>query len=63
MRGSTPTLYCDGEDGDCGAWSVDYCEATASTVDGVRITERQRAPRWTSTSDKDLCPDHSEVPA
>ena len=59
MRSSTPTLHCDARDGFCAAWDVDYYEATASTVNGVRITREQRAPGWTSTDAEDLCPEHA----
>lgn len=54
MRGSTPTLHCDG----CGdVWDVDYYEATASTVNGVKITATERAPGWTVTAaGEDHCP-------
>jgi hypothetical protein len=58
MRSTTPTIHCDGDDGECGRWDVDWYEATASTVSGVRITATTRAPGWTSTDDSDLCPDH-----
>jgi hypothetical protein len=60
MRGSTPTLHCDAEDGFCGSWDVDYYEATTSTVGGVRITEDRRAPGWVNTPESDLCPQHAE---
>lgn len=60
MRGQTPTLHCDAEDGFCGTWDVDYYEATASSVNGVRVTEKERAPGWSVTADgQDLCPAHT----
>ena len=52
-------LMCDAEDGDCGAWEVDYYAETASTVDGIPITHEHRAPGWTSTRLEDFCPEHS----
>jgi hypothetical protein len=58
MRGQTPTLHCDAYDGCCGNWDVDYYQATASTVNGVRITQQERAPGWKNSADEDLCPDH-----
>lgn len=61
MRGQTPTLHCDAEDGFCGAWDVDDYEATASSVDGVAITSTERAPGWRCTDDEDLCPDHAKA--
>lgn len=59
MRGRTPTLHCDAEDGLCGTWDVDYYEATASSVNGVTITETERAPGWVSTKLEDFCPEHA----
>ena len=59
MRGRTPTIHCDAEDGFCGTWDVDYYEAAASSVNGVRITETQRAPGWSNSKFQDLCPEHA----
>jgi hypothetical protein len=59
MRGPTPTVLCDAEDSLCGNWDVDYYEATASTVNGVRITQEARAPGWVNGPDFDYCPDHA----
>lgn len=59
MRGSTPTLHCDAEDGLCGSWDIDYYDAGVSSVSGVRITAQRRAPGWVGTDDRDLCPEHS----
>lgn len=60
MRGRTPTLHCDGEDGDCGAWDVDYYTATVSTINGVPVTQEHRAPGWFSTRDDyDYCLEHA----
>lgn len=59
MRGSTPTLHCDANEGFCGTWDVDYYEATASTVNGVKITDKKRAPGWVSTKTSDYCPEHA----
>jgi hypothetical protein len=58
MRADTPLLYCDGDDGDCGAWDLDYYAQTATTVGDVRITLEERAPGWTSKGDSDYCPEH-----
>lgn len=63
MRGKTPTIHCDGEDGFCGNWDVDYYEATASSVGDVRITQEVRAPGWISTDDDDFCGQCSGVPS
>lgn len=60
MRGRTPTLHCDAEDGDCEMWDVDYYEATVSAIDGVPITAKNRAPGWVSTQLDDFCPGHAE---
>lgn len=59
MRGRTPTIHCDGDDGLCGAWDVDNYEATVSTLDGVQITAERRAPGWVSTDFEDFCPEHA----
>jgi hypothetical protein len=60
MRGRRPAIGCDADDGCCGNWDLDYWTENASTVNGVRITEAQRAPGWTVTADgDDLCPEHS----
>lgn len=60
MRGRTPTLHCDAEDGFCGTWDVDYYEATVSAVNGVEISSEHRAPGWSHTSGgDDLCPAHT----
>jgi hypothetical protein len=58
MRSTTPTIHCDADDMDCGAWDVDYYKATASSVGGVKITREQRAPGWVTTKDADYCPEH-----
>lgn len=61
MRGNTPTIHCDAEDGLCGNWDVDYYEATASAVGGVRITETRRAPGWSNTDTGDFCTIHAKT--
>lgn len=61
MRARTLTVHCDADDGYCGNWDVDYYEATASSVDGVRVTKDQRAPGWRCTDDEDLCPKHAKA--
>lgn len=58
MRGTTPILTCDGEDGSCGTWVADHYETGASSVAGVRVTREQRAPGWLNRDDEDLCPAH-----
>lgn len=63
MRGRTPVLYCDAEDGFCGTWDLDYYAGTVSAVNDVPITSTERAPGWTVTpDDEDLCPEHSLPP-
>jgi hypothetical protein len=59
VRGRTPTIHCDGDDGNCGAWDVDYYEATANSVNGISITSEHRAPGWVSTNLWDFCPEHA----
>src|SRR5699024_13632 len=59
VRGRTPTIHCDAEDGTCGAWDVDHFETGAYTVNGVPITSTQRAPGWVSTDLDDYCPEHA----
>lgn len=61
MRGTTPTLHCDGDDGFCGAWDVDYYAATVSAIDGVPVTEEHRAPGWVSTNLDDFCAEHAAL--
>lgn len=58
MRGRTPTIHCDAEDGSCGAWDVDYYTAAVDSVDGVKVTRERRAPGWLSTDEDDFCSDH-----
>ena len=60
MKGTAPIIICDADDGLCGFWDVDHYEATASTVNGVRITSDQRSPGWRNSDDEDLCPRHAE---
>jgi hypothetical protein len=59
MRGSTPTIHCDADDGMCGAWDVDNYAATVASINGVRVTQEQRAPGWISTKMDDFCPEHA----
>lgn len=59
MRGRTPTLHCDAEDGLCGTWDVDNYAADVSAVNGVRVSPIERAPGWRSTDLLDYCPDHA----
>lgn len=58
MRGTTPIIVCDGLDGSCGNWDIDYYESSATTVGGVRVTETQRAPLWVNSDLGDFCPAH-----
>lgn len=58
MRADAALLYCDAEEGFCGAWDLDYYAQTATTVGDVRITLQERAPGWTSVGDEDFCPEH-----
>lgn len=60
MRARVPTLHCDGDDGECYAWDLDYYETGASSVDGVQLSQGQRTPGWVSTPTSDLCPDHAK---
>lgn len=60
MRGETPTIHCDAEDGYCGAWDVDYYESSADAVNGIRVTAKERSPGWYSTDMEDFCPDHNK---
>lgn len=58
MRGRSSTLHCDGENGFCGTWDLDYYEATVSSVNDIPVTTTERAPGWTSTPDgDDFCPE------
>lgn len=59
MRGNTPVVVCDGDDGLCGAWDADLFKTGASTVDGKRITREHRALGWHCTDVEDLCPEHA----
>lgn len=59
MRSREAVVHCDHMDGECGEWSFDYYEQTASTVGGVRITRAERAPGWRSTNLEDFCPRHA----
>lgn len=56
MRSRTPTVHCDGKAGECGAWDLDYYEATVSSVNGVAITRSAPAPGWHHIAGEDLCP-------
>lgn len=53
MKASMPVIYCDSDW--CANWTTDYYGQGASAVDGVRVTERRRAPGWISTQNRDLC--------
>lgn len=59
MRSSTPTVHCDTDEGDCGAWDVDFYATGASSVGGMRVTADRPAPGWTSSDGEDRCPTHS----
>lgn len=56
-RGSEPTIYCDADG--CTQWWVDYYEANAAYVGGVRISPIERAPGWHCTDTADYCPEHA----
>lgn len=60
MRARTPTIHCDGDDGDCGAWDMDHYETCASSVGGISITQDRRAPGWVNSDDGDYCPEHAK---
>jgi hypothetical protein len=60
VRFRRAVVMCDGDDGECGRWDVDYYTETADTVDGVKITSEAPAPGWTSNGLEDFCPDHKE---
>lgn len=63
MRGRTPTLHCDGDEGMCGDWDVDDYAQTVDSVNGIRITQSHRALGWFSTDmDEDYCPKHTPTP-
>ena len=57
-----PIFLCDAHDG-CEEWTVDYYAGTASSVDGVPITETRRAPGWVRGRidglEYDFCPEHA----
>lgn len=57
-RDHMPIISCDGKDGSCFQVSTDYYESFADSVDGIRMTNTQRAPGWTSVGDEGFCPDH-----
>ena len=60
MKGTAPTLHCDGDDGNCADWEVDYYSTDVSSINGIRPTLTERAPGWVSTeADEDYCPDHA----
>jgi hypothetical protein len=63
MRGNTPTIHCDADDGTCGNWTADYYAITVSSIAKTRITAERRAPGWLSTEDEDLCPQHANKEA
>lgn len=58
MRDRTPTIHCDAEDGLCGSWDIDYWAIDTTSVNGVRVTESERAPGWRNTITTDYCPEH-----
>ena len=61
MKGTTPTIHCDFDEGFCSAWDVDHYATCASSVGSTRITETERTPGWLSfpRSDEDYCPEHA----
>ena len=58
MKSREPIISCDGDDGECGIWAMDYYARDVSTVNGVRMTRVERAPGWVSIDDDDFCPEH-----
>jgi len=63
MQSRTPTIHCDAEDGECGAWDVDYYAIDVSAVDNIRVTAEQRTPGWVSAANEDYCPEHAALAA
>lgn len=60
MRYESPTLMCDAEE--CYNTADDFYSQLVSSVDGVPITEKRRAPGWVSlSSGGDYCPQHVEA--
>lgn len=57
MRASTSIILCDGDEGLCACWELDYWAQGASTVNGVRITQEAPAPGWICSDVADLCPE------
>lgn len=57
-RAELPVMICDSEDG-CGQYEEDYYETCADSVDGIKITETERAPGWHSADGADFCPYHN----
>ena len=55
-----PIIQCDGDDGFCLAWSIDYYTQGADRASGVKITRTHPAPYWVAGSDDEhYCPTHS----
>lgn len=58
MQSREAVIICDGGDGECDEWDLDFYEQNASRVGGTRITSTERAPGWTSSDAGDFCPAH-----
>lgn len=58
MRYNLPTLMCDADE--CYNTADDFHARSVSSVAGVPITEKHRAPGWVSlSSGGDYCPQHA----
>lgn len=64
MRSLTPLLHCDGDEGLCDEWAVDYYAEGLTSVDGKPITTLRRSPGWVTVvserdGEHDFCPRHN----
>lgn len=58
--GVMPIIQCDGDDGFCLAWSIDYYTQGANRACGVKITHTHPAPYWAAgPGDEHYCPTHN----
>lgn len=54
-----PIIQCDGRDGRCPAWSIDYYAQRMYTISGIKITRTHPAPYWVAEADDEhYCPIH-----
>ncbi len=58
MRGTVPSIHCDGDDGYCDDWEVDAYAANVSSINGHPVTSEHLALGWVSTKLEDYCPEH-----